>query len=69
MAPWGPPEVLEKLPASLFASAAPVPCMLGGPLIRKNLGEFSAFCKVCWELLRATLHLLDPVKHLRICSE
>ena len=24
MAPWGPPEVLEKLPASLLASAAPV---------------------------------------------
>ena len=37
-------------------------------LIRKNFGAFSVFCKVRLELLRPILDLLDPVKHLRMCS-
>ena len=36
-------------------------------LMRKNLGEFSVFCKVRSELLRPIFGLLDPVKHLRMC--
>ena len=38
-----------------------------GPLIRKDLGAFSVFCRVRSELLRPILGLLDPARYLRMC--
>jgi len=35
---------------------------------QKNLGECSVFCKVRSELLQPLFGLLDPAKHLRMCS-
>ena len=54
------------------ARGRPTRAYLGGPgdigsCIRKDLGEFSVFCRVRSGLLRLILSLLDPVKHLRIC--